>query len=602
MNQSQNIKSYQGPTVANPYGAGYLSKTLSTQSVQAKALGSGASNPDLVSWYEQAYEYYNAVISGQEAQPDPSAWQSFMDQMQWAANQLGYSAPQQAWDPMASSGDPSTGSDPFGGSSDSPPSTNEFGGNMGTMGNYTYTDATASVGFTPGATNDIWSNDVTIPIPSLAAKVTSEITTDTRLSPPEQVLKVIVSDSATNTQAVYFVHDYQDATVSVQTPSQTQLTDSTGGLVQWSTYTDPTTAGDAAANAVTDRTPETNADGTETYVGNGPADVIDFDYSKRANGDAAGVYDVQSNSNFVFKNDDEVTITKEPDDSKGYDYALTVKHSDGTVDEYHLHKEYTCQLNGIPEHLSFINGDTTSNAKEDPNNANQMIVPDGFSDCFTVNGLTSVSQKDATAAADKNADYPKIVQDLAALMSGVSQSDLGKQLYDTFKNDLKKYDKDGDHKLSASEMKKAVDEGAFPPLRPTGDLISFLAKHDPKLKNYLGQVKDAKNYKDYIVAMNAACDRLAKLLGALYPGHKIKVAHSNPKYWWQANDMTFDGDRFEPICGGESSKVEGDVPTKKGFLDGLDSKSRDYLNKQVWKDDGDARGTTGSDPFDTGDY
>lgn|SRR5262249_28471833 len=56
--------------------------------IQTKVQEMKPDNPELAQWYEQAKSYYDAVMNGQAAKPDPSAWREFLDQMQWAASQL----------------------------------------------------------------------------------------------------------------------------------------------------------------------------------------------------------------------------------------------------------------------------------------------------------------------------------------------------------------------------------------------------------------------------------------------------------------------------------------------------------------------------------
>src|SRR5215813_6006938 len=82
----------------------YQTKTLARGGTKADATPTGGGpDPALAQWYQQAYAYYSAVSSGQEAQPDPASWQNFLSQMQWAAGQLGLGQGQQAWDPSAGS-------------------------------------------------------------------------------------------------------------------------------------------------------------------------------------------------------------------------------------------------------------------------------------------------------------------------------------------------------------------------------------------------------------------------------------------------------------------------------------------------------------------
>ena len=67
-------------------------------------------------------------------------------------------------------------------------------------------------------------------VPSPAARISTEITTDTRTRPPEKVLKIVVTDPATGAQAVYFIHDYGNASIDVQTPKPGAMSGTTRSL------------------------------------------------------------------------------------------------------------------------------------------------------------------------------------------------------------------------------------------------------------------------------------------------------------------------------------------------------------------------------------
>jgi len=193
---------------------------------------SSAQNADLGQWYEQAQEYYSAVISGQEAKPANQDWEEFMSEMDWTQKRLGIVSQENGGLNSAS---------PVGMGGAEPPIPQ--GASLGTMSNLVWTDASANLSFNGDArTQDIWSNDVNINVSSLSTYVTSEKTEDTRALPPEQVLKVTVTDKATGKFSVYFIHNYDDAHVVVNTPTGKIDQDSTGGLVQAGTYSPDATA------------------------------------------------------------------------------------------------------------------------------------------------------------------------------------------------------------------------------------------------------------------------------------------------------------------------------------------------------------------------
>jgi hypothetical protein len=156
----------------------------------------GRGNPELARWYEEAYAYYTAVLSGAEPKPDANEWSEFLNQMDWASKQLGLES---GWD--------------------------AYGGSPGPAGNTVYRADRVRIGFVgEGGTSDIWSNDFTLDVASTSATITVERTTDTRTDPREEVLKIVVTDPATGTEAVYVVHDNEDEKHKIQAPGRAQIT------------------------------------------------------------------------------------------------------------------------------------------------------------------------------------------------------------------------------------------------------------------------------------------------------------------------------------------------------------------------------------------
>src|SRR5262249_20099726 len=199
-------------------------------------------------------------------------------QMPWAAGQLGLGQGQQAWDPSAGSAMGTPGGMP--GAQQQVPQ----GASLGTQNNVVYNSPSATIN-AEGDTRvqDVWSNDVNINIPSLSATVTSQITTDPRFQPGEQVLKIISHDSATGVDTVYIIHDYADAKIKINSPVKTQFTDSSGFAgISWAQFQDTGTPGAAGSHpdASQPGTVVTTSDtGTETKYAPeyyDPTSSIDF--------------------------------------------------------------------------------------------------------------------------------------------------------------------------------------------------------------------------------------------------------------------------------------------------------------------------------------
>jgi hypothetical protein len=339
------------------------------------------SDPALVQWYEQAYAYYNAVTSGDPGTPRPSdtEWNDFLQQMQWAAGQLGYgSSAGSQWGDAPVSGPLSQ--------NPQAPQSNAFGGTAGTMNNWAYTDQKATIGFTGDPTpNDIWSNDVNINVSQLSATVTSEITTDTRLQPPEQVLKIVVTDPATGTQSAYFVHDYSDATVKINVPNSHQVTDNSGGLVQVGRY--------SAQSQSANQRPQASVAGEEVdsnhWVYEGTVGQA-IDFYPQADGNAE-VHEVYGDANISVRTSDHVAVTQGmPGDSQGY--TVVVTHRDGSTDTFQIHHGFKVNLNALPGYITWGSG--TEGA--------ETSVPDAFSQDFTLNSANPGASGGGEVGGDAN--------------------------------------------------------------------------------------------------------------------------------------------------------------------------------------------------------
>lgn len=486
-----------------PAGGGYAPS-------QVPAVPMGRPDPALVRWYEEAYAYYNAVMAGTE-RPDPAAWQGFLDQMKWAAGQLGYQAPG-AWDPMAGVGGHSF-SDP------AIPSQNQFGGILGPMGSYTYTDTKARVGFTGDGVHDIWSNDVTLEVASLSAKVTAEVTQDTRLNPAETVIKVVVADPATGTEAVYFIHDFEDAQVRIHTLNGELALDSTEGRVFVGTY-DPKAALAAPESSLEG---ELQADGRTTIYEAGGGEIIYF----RSQGGHDEVHDIYGNADITVKGSDHVQVLALSVDEEGRvnEAIVVVTHRDGTKDEYRIHKGYKVNLNASSEYVSY--GSLFGIGEE----GREEGVPEAFANIFSLNGIPTGKADAASSPADASAG-----ELLDNLLSAVGKSEA--QLL----NALRAAGYTEFH--GSDDLRRAIADKAFPGEKPSGRLIRALLILDASLAQAVnaGYREDARDPDGKKRSQfDLATGRLVELLAVLYPDHNIRAMHADPEDWAAALDISFDG-------------------------------------------------------------
>ena len=183
---------------------------------------------ELAAWYEDARDYYNQVMSGEVEAPPQGKWLEFLDQMQWAHDQMwvGNFGGSGDWDvPEAQEGK-------------RPALPLPQGAEAGLDNSVVWTRAKANIDFNGDErVQHIWSNEITLNVSSLSATVYAE-KTQTSLNPPSPVVKIIVQDQATGAVSVYFVHDYEDAKLTINTPTGKINQDGTGGFVMVGTLVD----------------------------------------------------------------------------------------------------------------------------------------------------------------------------------------------------------------------------------------------------------------------------------------------------------------------------------------------------------------------------
>jgi anti-sigma28 factor (negative regulator of flagellin synthesis) len=450
-------------------------------------------NPALVAWFEQANAYYNAVMAGDPSTPKPTEaeWNDFMGQLQWAQQQLGYGG---AGGTLGMAGGQM--GQPQG------PQSNQFGGMSGTMDNWVYTNAEAEIGFTGNGTHDIWSNDVTINVAPVSGQVSISQTTDTRFQPNESVYKVVVTDPATGTEAVYFLHDFNppEDKLNINTVEEGQVTGGeaiAAGGYEWGEFkaggaSDPNAKPDASIEGVE------QTDGSLLYEPEFAGETVNF-WANPNGADATEpqVHTVYADANISVKPSDEVVVTK-----NGDVVVVTVTHSDGSTDVYNIQKGYNVNINQKAEYVTV--GGT----------AGTEGIPDDFADRVTLNGVTETTEGEGGVDADK------MVADLCEL-AGISEE----QLLSAINSDGYFYPETGDGWRfdSVEDLKKAIEDGEFPPKtlkNPDDDMemqnsdlymmLNLIARIDPEIKDELEKGPTETDY-------NKINDRLVEYFQAFYP-------------------------------------------------------------------------------------
>lgn len=370
---SQNIKALQGP--------------------RPKALGA---DPSLATWYQQAYAYYQSVQSGREPFPDNAAWDDFLNQMNWAYEQL--HGPSWAgeewgdiepWDPAADGYGSPQGSQAY----------DPYGGIQGPGGNWIHNSRGADITFMGGAIRDIWSNDVKIRVPSLSATVHVVAITDQSVQPPEQIYKIVVTDQATGQEDIYHVHDIEDADIEILTYTEGQLQDETGEM-KWSELKDG--VGDDFAEVV-NYPVEDLADGTH-LVEAPMGQLIDFTPLWDSEDTNPETWEFWGDFNLNLRPSDRVQVLEgAPNDPEGFTIKITQRN--GKVITIHTHEGFKGNLNANPENITWGGPQMNGNL-----NAGDNLVTEATPVTDTV--VTDVSPVNpGSEAEDFNGVPPEFAED-----------------------------------------------------------------------------------------------------------------------------------------------------------------------------------------------
>ena len=160
-------------------------------------------NQELAEWYEQAHSYYTDVQMGVAPKPNDKEWKEFINQMNWAYQQL------HGFDELQS--------DPFGGIS---------GPNGDIIYDFEENQITAT-----GASNihRSWGNNSDLIVPSMAAGISYEPTQDSQIEPPQKVIKIVVKDNASNNPSGFTGIDPRQ--IKMQTPHNPQTAKPKGAAI-----------------------------------------------------------------------------------------------------------------------------------------------------------------------------------------------------------------------------------------------------------------------------------------------------------------------------------------------------------------------------------
>jgi len=356
------------------------------------------------------------------------------------------------------------------------------------MGNVTWTNPTSEATFTgdPRA-QDVWSDDFTLDVSKVSANVTVEKTSDTRMTPAEDVLKITVTDKATGLSTTYFVHDYQNAKVKINTASTNQVpTSSTideltnSGILTLGQYTAPSADGTG-----TEETPPSysggeveHEEGSDQWTHTGKVGEP-MEFSPQDTG-TEEFHDIWGEANITLNADQSARIDWiSPDHSTHY---ITVYNREGkAIARYEVHAGNPVNLNANVNQIT--EGDEGSDIpiKDfDASGGSEFWITD-----LSINGdkATSVANgKDGSQPAD----VPDYLKDFAKAFSpDLSDDEVQALLTDDKYSDMLK-----EIKYGSSEF-------------PSKQLLEYMKAHDDELKFHMDQKDD-----------DATANRLAELLKA----------------------------------------------------------------------------------------
>jgi hypothetical protein len=361
--------------------------------------------------YELKAWLADVMESGQQV--SDADWNQIMQYVQYTSQALGG-----GWDPFAELGltPPVGGMGGEGMPGETGPNANEAqGGFVGVLGNYVYNKGSTHIEFIGSEVpHDIYTDEFTLDVPYESANVTVEVTEDTRIQPPENVLKITVTDPMVGATTVYYVHDYEedgksitlntaDGEANVTFIGNNAMDEATlQGLVEVGEYKE--TDVNAVPQSSHELVPDANIDDQYSVTAAGPDDVIEL--MPQPNGES----DPPKNETFLVNGNSVITV---PMDAvsvavtentsglpPGYPYTMVVTHADGSTDTFMLKGgSLTNHINALPEIITM--GDTPMMDAD----GEVQDIPEPFEGDFTI--YTSPGEAGgATSEAGQPGDTP----------------------------------------------------------------------------------------------------------------------------------------------------------------------------------------------------
>jgi len=338
---------------AQPTGA---DKQNPTANASSSALSQQNGGQDINTWLGQArswMSWYQGIVSGEiklqpgEKAPTQADYSQMQQWYQWATQSSS----------SGSNWDPNSGAGSIPGPTQGMPLPQ--GAKQGPMGNVVFNTEKAETNYSPSAMPiDVLSDQFTLNVDVKVKNVTTEKTTDSRLNPPTEVIKITVKDpSSVPSETVYFVQP--EAKIKINTIGGKGVTQNgtdtlklTDGSAQISvgSYQASANSSDASGPAESSMpgVEDPLTPGTFTYKPEfETGDKIDF-FSKPG----------MNQTHLVFS---DANITAKPGDSANAtlgangDLTIKVTHTDtpATSDTYVIKAGYNATLNINKEYITF---------------------------------------------------------------------------------------------------------------------------------------------------------------------------------------------------------------------------------------------------------
>lgn len=495
MTQASNIYS-------NPANKAYASYDDKAYSSNTKALG-GLNGPSDINHdgsvddlEKYAYDLKMWLVQQRDSGVQLSAqdMNTVMGYVNYCSQQLG------GWDPFMELGwSPQAGG--YGGQAGAY-------GEQGAVGNATITDGGDFTVDGSVPVTDVWGSETTMNVPP-PCTVTFETTTDNRTTPGETVTKAIITNPTQKgpdgkpAQSVVYFHDGVKITCngSKKGDGTSRVTDNTGSV----------TVGEYKAGAEAGGTPEASIDGdydkdtnTYTYDGTGSDAIKFWPQGNGTDGDIT-TNNVEGNADIYVKNTDRVYVYKNADGK----YVTDVVHKDGSTDRYVQGSEYKCNINGVPEHISFGSneGHSDGTTPEMNKDGTKMGMPADYVENFTVNneesekggkgpiqiGLIDINVLKPSLGDMLSKQYPEQLVALADFIYGqhdkATMDSLMTQLQGVFQADFDEINKGkaAKDKITFAEWIKGPGASKISATNPK--FIKFLFQADPTLASLFAEVK-----------------------------------------------------------------------------------------------------------------